>query len=138
MRFSRMARQHLIHLQSQVKAGHLAPEEAGRKLASHLKERYPLLIDALILRWCTAKFGKSIPMPDVWVATDLWKPEQWRMPLREIGKQLDGTDALQGRFSAKQADRRADWRAMLDIVGGDDMMTPEQAYQLAHPEEETG
>jgi hypothetical protein len=138
MNLPRMARQHLLGLKARVHSGNLTADAAGEKFAKHLKDKYPTLVDALLVRWCTAKFGKAIPLPEGWVQADLLPPRFWSRPLSEAIEHHKERVGMTGRFAERNDMLGAELELLTNAAGGDTTVTVEEAYRLAHPAEETG
>ena len=127
----RTVRQHLVALRAQVESGVLTPDEAGKKLASHIKEKWPSIYDALAIRWCTARFRKSIPLPEG--PSELWPGYLWQKPLSESFAYHKNSCGMTSRWHKRDQRRAAELNLMKAAVNGDLTLTLEYAYERAHP-----
>ncbi len=134
----RPVREYVLGLKAQVKVKHLSAEKAGEKLAAYLEESWPLIAKALLVRWCTARFRKSVPVPEGWVQTSLWPVKLWDQPLTVAIEHAEEQAAFTGRMAGRDEARLGELEILKAAVHGDLTRTLEEAYQLAFPDEETG
>lgn len=136
MSLPRMVRQYVIILRAQTRSGHHSADDAGRKLADYLTEKYPSLARAVLVNWCTARFRKHNPLPEGWISTIILPPKYWSLPLSDAVKYHEERRAMAGRFDERTGEQGDLLALLTQAAHGDMSMTVEDAYRLAHPEEQ--
>jgi hypothetical protein len=127
-------RHYVLGLKGQVKDRKLTAEKAGEKLAAYLEESWPAIAKALLIRWCTARFRKSVPVPTGWVQTSLWPVKLWDQSLSVAFEHAAEQRAFTGRMAGRDDARDADLLVLTTAVDGDMTVTLEEAYRIAYPD----
>jgi hypothetical protein len=131
----RPARQYLLSLRAKTEAGELRPDEAGKRLAWYIRDEWPAIYEATVIRWCTARFRKFIPLPASWVQQDLWPASLWGEPLSKSVQYHETSCGMTRRWHNRDLARANELRELTEAARGDMEMTLEDAFRLAHPDE---
>ena len=124
-----MVRQKIRHLRSRIEASTLEIDAAAVELLADLREKYPSLIESVLITWCEARLGRrSNPLPAGWVQAELFPPKFGKLtPLSDLELYIKEQSALTGRFKERDDARQLYFKELSEAAGGDLTMTWEDA-----------